>query len=305
MLDAGTATYRAGEYLKTPELDIFLTHAHLDHVVGLTYLFSVMHVHPLQRITVHALPETLAAVEEHLFAEALFPTRPPFEFRPLEESFALSGGGRLTHFPLVHQGGSIGYRLDWPGHSMAYVTDTTADPDAAYVAKIRGVDLLVHECYFSDAAGPMGAEGGPQPHDARGPGGPAGGRKTPGAGPSQSALDGRRPHRARRSPGHLPQHHFGRRPDGVGVLTQAVVARAPHPTMGDSAAAPRKRDATLTQPLRYQRPCRASPHTERRFTHLRNRPQAHYDGPTINTATASSRFNPRPPVSGTVVAPCV
>ena len=34
---------------------------------------------------------------------------------------------------------------------MAYVTDTTADPQAAYVAKIRGVDLLVHECYFSDA----------------------------------------------------------------------------------------------------------------------------------------------------------
>ena len=41
MLDAGTAMYRAGEYLATPELDIFLTHAHLDHVIGLTYLFSV------------------------------------------------------------------------------------------------------------------------------------------------------------------------------------------------------------------------------------------------------------------------
>ena len=48
MLDAGTATYRAGEYLTGPELDIFLTHAHLDHVVGLTYLFSVMRVHPLR-----------------------------------------------------------------------------------------------------------------------------------------------------------------------------------------------------------------------------------------------------------------
>src|SRR3989304_4873687 len=83
MLDAGTATYRAGEYLKTPELDIFLTHAHLDHVVGLTYLFSVMHAHPLRRITLHALPEKLAAVEEHLFSDALFPARPPFEFRPL------------------------------------------------------------------------------------------------------------------------------------------------------------------------------------------------------------------------------
>ncbi len=150
MLDAGTATYRAGDYLATPELDIFLTHAHLDHVVGLTYLFSVMQVHPLRRITLHALPEKLAVVEEHLFSDALFPVRPPFKFRPLEESFALSGGGRLTHFPLEHQGGSIGYRLDWLGRSMAYVTDTTADVKAAYVAKIRGVDLLVHECYFAD-----------------------------------------------------------------------------------------------------------------------------------------------------------
>jgi ribonuclease BN (tRNA processing enzyme) len=33
---------------------------------------------------------------------------------------------------------------------MAYVTDTSADAQAAYVAKIRGVDLLVHECYFPD-----------------------------------------------------------------------------------------------------------------------------------------------------------
>lgn len=151
MLDAGTATYRAGEYLTRPELDIFLTHAHLDHVVGLTYLFSVIYTHPLTRITVHGLPEKLAAIEQHLFSEALFPARPPFECLPLEASFALPGGGRLTHFPLDHHGGSIGYRLDWPGHSMAYVTDTTADAAADYVAKLQGIDLLVHECYFPDA----------------------------------------------------------------------------------------------------------------------------------------------------------
>ncbi|MBU4270958.1 MAG: MBL fold metallo-hydrolase [Planctomycetes bacterium] len=150
MLDAGTAVYRAAEYLATAELDIFITHAHIDHVVGLTYLHSVARVHPLRRITLHALPEKLRAVEEHLFSEALFPTRPPFECQPLTERFSLPDGGRLTHFPLEHQGGSIGYRLDWPGRSMAYATDTTADLDAAYVEKIRGVDLLIHECYYSD-----------------------------------------------------------------------------------------------------------------------------------------------------------
>jgi ribonuclease Z len=159
MLDAGTALYRAGEYLATPELDIFISHSHLDHVIGLTYLYSVMQAHPLTRITLHGLAENLQAVEGHLFSEALFPIfsegarpiRPPFEVCELDESFAMQGNGRLTHFPLKHRGPSIGYRLDWPGRSMAYVTDTTADPAADYVEKIRGVDLLLHECYFTDA----------------------------------------------------------------------------------------------------------------------------------------------------------
>lgn len=151
MLDAGTALYRATDYLRTSTLDIFLTHAHLDHVIGLTYLFSVMQKSEVRRITIHGLAENLAAVREHLFAGALFPTRPPMEFRELEAAVSLPGDGRLTHFPLEHRGGSLGYRLDWPGHSMAYVTDTTAGPHAAYLEKIRGVDLLIHECYFGDS----------------------------------------------------------------------------------------------------------------------------------------------------------
>jgi ribonuclease Z len=150
MLDAGTATYRAARYLRTSHLDVFLTHAHLDHVIGLTYLFNVARVRALERIRIFGLAEKLAAVEKYLFAPALFPAKPPWPLLPLEGEVALEGSGRLVYFPLVHQGGSIGFRLDWPGHSMAYVTDTTASPDAPYVKEIRGVDLLVHECYFAD-----------------------------------------------------------------------------------------------------------------------------------------------------------
>ncbi len=151
MLDAGTGMYRAGRYLETSELDIFLTHAHLDHVIGLTFLFDVIRERDLTRITVHGSPPTLAALDEHLFAEALFPARPPCEFRPLTADVELPRGGRLSCFALEHPGGVLGYRLDWPGHCMAYVTDTTAAVDADYVAKIEGVDLLIHECYFPDA----------------------------------------------------------------------------------------------------------------------------------------------------------
>jgi ribonuclease BN (tRNA processing enzyme) len=40
--------------------------------------------------------------------------------------------------------------LDWPGRSLAYVTDTYGEPGVPYLPQIRGVDLLLHECYMPD-----------------------------------------------------------------------------------------------------------------------------------------------------------
>jgi ribonuclease BN (tRNA processing enzyme) len=150
VLDAGTGMYRLREYLVTPKLDIFLSHAHLDHVCGLTFLYDVFADRVRVPTFVHGEADKLAAIRTHLFSPLIFPVGPPFEFRPLFGPMELTGGGRLTYFPLTHPGGSIGYRLDWPGHSLAYVTDTIASADAPYLEAIRGVDLLLHECNFPD-----------------------------------------------------------------------------------------------------------------------------------------------------------
>lgn len=151
VLDAGTAMFRVRDYLVTPQLDIFVTHAHLDHIAGLTFLIDVLWQSGCPRATVHASAETIRAVNEHLFAEALFPVKPPCDFLELNQPVPLSLGGTLRPFAVDHPGGALAFRLDWPDRSMAYVTDTTARKDADYIEQIRGVDLLVHECYFDDS----------------------------------------------------------------------------------------------------------------------------------------------------------
>lgn len=151
VFDAGTAFFRVASRIQTPELHIFLSHAHLDHVVGLTYILSVLAAGMLRRAHIHASEATLAAVREHLFAQALFPVMPAYEFHPLAGQVEIPEGGILTHVSLGHPGGSTGFRIDWPHNSLAFITDTTVD--GTYTEFIRGVGLLIHECYLPDSQG--------------------------------------------------------------------------------------------------------------------------------------------------------
>lgn len=148
--DAGSSFFRIQPRLQTTHLDIFLTHAHLDHICGLTYILVPMLNGQLIRVTVHGRTQTLAAVKEHLFADPVFPLLPEFWFREIEveDHFDIGLEGVLKWVPLEHPGGSVGYRIDWPDRSFAYITDTTTSDD--YLEFISGVDVLIHECYFSD-----------------------------------------------------------------------------------------------------------------------------------------------------------
>jgi ribonuclease Z len=150
VFDAGTGAFRIGPHLRTDALEFFLSHAHLDHIIGLTYLFDILAARPSCAVKVHGTEKTLAAIQSHLLAEVVFPTKLPCEYVPLADETRLPLNARMTHFPLDHPGGSCGFRLDWPGGSLAYVTDTTATADASYLSLIRGVDLLIHECNFPD-----------------------------------------------------------------------------------------------------------------------------------------------------------
>ena len=149
VVDAGTGLFRVRDYIQTDTLDIFLSHAHLDHTVGLTFLYDVIFERPLQRITVYGMADKLEAIEHHLFSEHLFPVDAPYQTQVIEPGDSVTLGDCVVKtFPLQHPGGSLGLRFDWPSSSMAVVTDTTAAEDAEYLQHLQDLDLLVHECFF-------------------------------------------------------------------------------------------------------------------------------------------------------------
>lgn len=150
VLDAGTAMFRLAGRIQTPTLDILLSHAHLDHVAGLTFLLDILYQNPVDLLRVWGQQEKLDAIRKHLFSPLLFPVSLETAWCPIDgsESFRI-GDCDITWREQTHPGGSIGYRLDWlGGERLLYLTDTTGDTSAAAIDWCSGADVMMHECYF-------------------------------------------------------------------------------------------------------------------------------------------------------------
>jgi ribonuclease BN (tRNA processing enzyme) len=156
VLDAGTGFFRLIGRALPSQLHIFLTHAHLDHVVGLTFLLDVL-LGQQCKVTVYGMEQTLQTVKNALFDSPLFPLPFQHEMRAVRSNDCIEVCGvRVSTFPLTHPGGSLAYRFDWnfgppsarQQKSLAYITDTAGD--GRYIDFIRDVDMLIHERNFSD-----------------------------------------------------------------------------------------------------------------------------------------------------------
>lgn len=164
VLDAGSGFFRLPSLIQGETLDILLSHAHLDHTFGLTFLLDVLYQCPVARVRVWGELEKLDAVQKHLFSPLMFPVPIDVEWMPIDDLPVFQiGGCQISWRRQPHPGGSVGYRLDWPAGEaetgrrsnpakrLVYLTDTTGEVSAEAQAWAQGADLLMHECYFRES----------------------------------------------------------------------------------------------------------------------------------------------------------
>jgi phosphoribosyl 1,2-cyclic phosphodiesterase len=165
IFDAGSGLRELGKALAAGpvvDADIFLSHCHLDHIVGFPFFAPLYSKEASVRLWAgHLLPDRkLEQVVGQMMAPPLFPIsydvfKAKVEFRDFVagETLTPCGGVLLRTLPLNHPQGATGYRLESLGRSIAYVTDNEPmgeEPDPLLVAFLSGVDVLVYDCTYTD-----------------------------------------------------------------------------------------------------------------------------------------------------------
>jgi ribonuclease BN (tRNA processing enzyme) len=143
---------------------IVLSHSHLDHIVSIALLAdSVMRLRSVEGrgpIHVHALPETLAALRDHIFNGIIWPdfTRLPSAEAPVLRlvPFAVGdlleiAGKRIEVLSASHTVPAVGFAVDGGAEGWWVFTGDTG-PNAALWQRLQRLKVahLVIETAFSD-----------------------------------------------------------------------------------------------------------------------------------------------------------
>jgi phosphoribosyl 1,2-cyclic phosphodiesterase len=166
IFDAGTGIRPLGDAFMAAgtvvDTDIFLSHCHLDHVIGLPF-FAPLHTEGVRvRIWAGNL-KPASRVEDavrQLMSHPLFPIeidafKSEVEFCDFQagNSFTPRPGIAVRTVPLNHPGGATGYRIDYAGRSVAYLTDTEfgdGPVDPALLSLAKGASLVIIDSTYTD-----------------------------------------------------------------------------------------------------------------------------------------------------------
>ncbi|MGH8725162.1 MAG: MBL fold metallo-hydrolase [Burkholderiales bacterium] len=159
----GNSLAAAGPASEPLDADLFLTHTHFDHVCGLPFFRPFFDPKNRWRLWAGHLGEgmTLRRVLGEFMMAPLFPV-PPQVFRARMEYREFKGGETLTPGPgivlrtatLNHPDGATGYRVEFGGRSVCYLTDTEhvpGAPDRHILRLIAGADLVIYDSMYTDA----------------------------------------------------------------------------------------------------------------------------------------------------------
>ena len=165
LFDCGTGARYLGRELcrQAPlDMDIYFTHTHFDHVCGLPFFvpffdkrnkFRIHAGHLLPNLTIkHALTELMMAP---LFPVPLgiFAADISFDDFHAGDTLKPYPGVTIRTTPLNHPNGATGYRIDYAGKSICYLTDTEhviGKPDQNILGLIKDADIVIYDCMYTD-----------------------------------------------------------------------------------------------------------------------------------------------------------
>jgi phosphoribosyl 1,2-cyclic phosphodiesterase len=165
VLDLGTGLRFWGETLAADGSfrgTALVTHLHWDHVQGLPFFTPVDRPGACLDIYGPTQEEgSLGQVFDDLMRPPYFPVRAAelrgkIQFHDVNEGDIAIGSAKVKVCRVPHPGPTVGYRIDWDGVSIAYVSDHQGPPDHWTVDRdvlelCHGVDLLIHDAQYTDA----------------------------------------------------------------------------------------------------------------------------------------------------------